>query len=164
MASKQSSKPSDTTSEDIKLLFQRPLEPLFAKRDNGKVTFDVPQTYFTERYQTIATELSSRFGEDVDRTVTLRPLQSQPNLEFTNSVRIRGPFSLFNKKHQEIAGQLVKLFMDAPDSQTFLSLAAFVKDRVNPYLYQVRNQFLVSNAQTKYEFCSCFLFPCVSTL
>lgn len=135
MAAKQSSKPADTTSDDIKLLFERPLDPLFTKRDNGKAVFDVPQNYYTDRYQNIALELSSRFGEDVDRTISLRPITT-PNLDFTEGVRIRGPFSLFNKKHQEIAGQLVKIFMDAPDKQTFLSVSAYVKDRVNPYLFQ----------------------------
>lgn len=127
---------ANTSSQDLALLFERPFEPLFTKRDSGKAAFDVPQTYFTERYQTIATELASRLGEDVERTVQLRPI-TPPNLEFTNVVRIRGPFSLFNKKHQEAAGQLVKLFMDASDATAFLSLSAFIKDRVNPYLFQV---------------------------
>lgn len=128
--------PAADSAQDIKLLFERPFEPLFTKRENGKVAFDVPQNYFTDRYQTIATELSSRLGEDVERTVALRPI-TLPNLDFANVIRIRGPFSLFNKKHQEAAGQLVKIFIEAPDSATFLSLSAYIKDRVNPYLFQV---------------------------
>lgn len=121
--------------KELKLLFDRPLDPLFSKRDNGKAVFDVPQSYFTERYQTIATELSSRFGEDVERTVTLRPV-TLPNLDFASVIRIRGPFSLFNKKHQEAAGQLIKIFLECTDPETFMSTAAYIKDRVNPYLFQ----------------------------
>lgn len=130
-----------TVNEDAKknltLLFQRPIEPLFAKKDNGKAAFELPEDYYTERYKTIGTTLSNRIGEDVDRTIPLRPV-GHPNLDFTRRIRIRGPFSLFNKKHQEIAGQLIKLLLDLPDAETLLSTAAYIKDRVNPYLFQVK--------------------------
>lgn len=124
------------TKQDIKLLFERPFEPLFTKRDNGKATFNVPQNYFTDRYESIGTELSSRFGEDVERTVQLSPV-TLPKLDFAAPIRIRGPFSLFNKKHQEIAGQLIQILIDTPDAASFLSTAAYIKDRVNAYLFQV---------------------------
>lgn len=122
--------------QDLRLLFQRPFEPLFTKKDNGKVAFDVPEDYYTDRYKPIGTSLSSRIGEDVDRTVHLRPV-SHPDLEFAAPIKMRGPFSLFNKKHQVIAGQLIKIFLDLPDADTLLSTAAYIKDRVNPYLFQV---------------------------
>lgn len=122
--------------QDISLLFQRPFEPLFTKRDKGKMSFDMPMDYFTDRYQSIGTELSSHFGEDVERTVQLATV-TLPNLDFAAGVRIRGPFSLFNKKHQKIAGQLIKIFIETPDTAAFLSTSAYVKDRVNAYLFQV---------------------------
>lgn len=131
MAKKASAK------DDLKLLFDRPREPLFAAKDNGKVSFDVPQDYYTDRYKPIGISLvSTRADVQVQRTVTLRTV-TKPNLDFAKSVKVRGPFSLFNRKHQEIAGQLTGIFLDAPDVDTLLSTAAYVKDRVNPYLFQV---------------------------
>lgn len=126
---------ANSDNQDIKYLFERPFEPLFTKRDKGKVAFDVPVEYLTNRYKEIGPELTSRLGEDVERTVPLRPI-TLPNLDFAAAVRQRGPFSLFNKKHQEIAGRLVQIFLAAPDAASFLSTAAYVKDRVNPYLFQ----------------------------
>lgn len=128
---------SKSKAQDIALLFDRPIEPLFTKKQNGKVAFEVPQEYYTDRYKPIGISLSTRLGEEVDRTVPLNPIQQLPNLDFASPVRRRGTFSLFNRSHQEIAGQLIQLFIDAPNTDGFLSLAAYVKDRVNPYLYQV---------------------------
>lgn len=125
-----------TAKDDLKLLFQRPTEPLFTTKDNGKVTFDVPQDYYTDRYKPIGITLASRLGENVERTVHLRPIQ-QPNLDFCKSIKMYGPFSLFNRKHQDIAGQLTGIFLDAPNVDDLLSIAAYIKDRVNPYLFQV---------------------------
>lgn len=131
---------SKTAKDDLKLLFERPKEPLFTTKDNGKVAFDVPPDYYTDRYKPIGLSLSSRLGEDVERTVHLRSVE-KPNLDFAKSVKLRGPFSLFNRKHQEIAGQLTGIFLDAPDVETLLSTAAYVKDRINPYLFQVSRYF-----------------------
>lgn len=59
-----------------------------------------------------------------------------PNIDFAKAVRMRGPFSLFNRTHQQVAGQLVQIFLDSP-ANDFVSTAAFVKDRINPYLFLV---------------------------
>lgn len=101
------------------------------------MVFHVPQDYYTDRYKPIGISLSNRLlGDDVERTVQLRSI-TKPNLDFTNPLKLRGPFSLFNRKHQEIASQLTNIFLDASDVETLLSTAAYVKDRVNPYLFQV---------------------------
>lgn len=123
------------SNQDLLLLFQRPLEPIFTKKDSGHTAFDVPQDYYTDRYKPIGAELQTRFGEDVDRRVTLRPVV-YPDIGFTKPVRRNGPFSLFNERDRKIAGQLTKIFMDQADSASFLSTAAYVKDRINPYLFQ----------------------------
>lgn len=122
--------------DDIHLLFQRPNEPLFTVKDNGKAVFELPPDFYTERYKTIGATLSSRLGEDVERTIRLRQI-SPPNVDFAQAVHIRGPFSLFNRTHQQVAGQLIQVFLDSPASD-FISTAAFVKDRVNPYLFLVK--------------------------
>lgn len=119
----------------IKLLFQRPNEPLFTAKDDGKTVFELPPEFFTERYKTIGTSLSSRLGEDADRIIRLRTIPP-PNLDFTRPIGIRGSFSLFNRTHQRIAGQLIEIFINLPE-QDFISTAAYIKDRVNPYLFTV---------------------------
>lgn len=123
--------------ESIKLLFQRPNEPLFSAKNNGKTAFEVPADFFPERYKTIGTSLTSRIGEDVQETIHLRADIPHPDLDFTKSIKRFGPFSLFNKKHQEIAGRLIEIFLNEPDAETLLATAAYVKDRVNPYLFVV---------------------------
>lgn len=43
---------------------------------------------------------------------------------------------MFNQRHKDVAGRLIKIFTDQKDASSFLSTAAFVKDRLNPYLFQ----------------------------
>lgn len=50
----------------LELLFQRPLEPVFTSRDNGKAAFDLPDSYYTKRYSGTQVELQSRFGDNVE--------------------------------------------------------------------------------------------------
>lgn len=55
--------------KDLLLLFQKPSEPLFTKKDKGKTAFEVPPAYLTDRYKTIGADIQTRFGEDVDKKV-----------------------------------------------------------------------------------------------
>lgn len=127
---------NSTIKDGIRLLFQRPNEPVFTVKDGGKTAFELPSNFYTERYRTIGSTLSNRIGEDVEKTIHLRPIQ-QPNLDFLKSIKVHGSFSLFNKNHQQIAGELIKMLLDLPE-QEFISTVAFIKDRVNPYLFLVR--------------------------
>lgn len=120
---------------NLLLLFQKPLEPVFTLKDNGKTAIDLPQDYYTDRYKPIGAELQTRFGDDVEKRVSLVPV-TLPDLSFADSLKRTAGFSLFNQKHKEIAARLTKIFMDQPDTATLFSTAAYVKDRVNIYLYQ----------------------------
>ena len=64
----------------LELLFQRPLEPVFTSRDNGKTAFDLPESFYTERYAGVAVELQSRFGDDIDTKVRIRTLTQKKAL------------------------------------------------------------------------------------
>ncbi|XP_037941821.1 phenoloxidase 2-like [Teleopsis dalmanni] len=126
-----------TDQKALELMFQRPLEPIFTSRDNGKAAFDVPDSYYTDRYQSARDEVQlDRFGDDVETKIPLRELAKKPNLDFTKKLGKRQQFSLFNDKHKEIAGKLIKIFLDAPDVASLIPLCAYVKDRVNPVLFQ----------------------------
>lgn len=120
---------------NLLLLFQKPLEPVFTVKDNGKTAFELPQDYYTDRYKPIGSELSTRFGDDIEKRVSLATV-ALPDLSFTKSLKKTVGFSLFNQSHKEMAAQLTKIFMDAPDAAALLSTAAYVKDRVNVYLFQ----------------------------
>lgn len=125
-----------SSNENLLLLFRKPNEPVFTKKDDGKTVIEVPEEYYTDRYRPLGGELSTRFGEDVTNKVTLKPLKTFPDLSFLSTLRKDGAFSLFNDVHKEMAGKLIKLFMDQPDAATLLSCAAYCKDRVNVDLFQ----------------------------
>uniref|UniRef100_A0A1B0DRK5 Hemocyanin N-terminal domain-containing protein n=1 Tax=Phlebotomus papatasi TaxID=29031 RepID=A0A1B0DRK5_PHLPP len=124
--------------KDLTLLFQRPYEPIFGVKNDqtGKVRVDVPPNFYTEKYKDISTEIQSRFGEDdVDRTIPVRSV-APPNLDFAEELPRKKPFCLFNRRHTQIAGRLIKIFLDAPDVDSLFSVASYAHDRVNPQLYQ----------------------------
>lgn len=118
----------------LDLLFQRPLEPAFTSRDNGKSALTLPENFYTDRYKGQAVELESRFGDDVDTKIPLKNIPP-PNLSFITVGR-KKHFSLFNENHKIQAGRLIQLFLDAPDLSTFAALAAYVKERINPVMFQ----------------------------
>ncbi|XP_055688055.1 phenoloxidase 2-like [Lutzomyia longipalpis] len=126
------------TKKDLTLLFQHPFEPVFGVKNDetGKVRVEVPPEFFTDKYQDVSSEITNRFGEDdVNRTIPVSSI-IPPNIDFTKEVPRNKPFCIFNKRHKEIAGQLIQIFMDAPDVNTLFSYAAYAHDRVNPYMYQ----------------------------
>lgn len=123
--------------DSLHLLFQRPNEPVFTKKDNGRAIFEIPPEFYTERYQSIVNTLAPRHDNLNIRTIPVRSVPF-PDLHFTQSLQKHGPFSLFSKKHQGIAGQLIQVFVDIANPETLLNTAAYVRDRVNPYLFQVR--------------------------
>lgn len=132
--------------QNLLLLFQRPNEPLFTKKDNGKTAFDVPEDFLTDRYKPIGTELQTRFGDDVANKIPLRSV-AHPDIAFAAVIPRTGPFSLFNQRNKEIAGHLIKIFMDLPDVDTLMSTAAYVKDRLNPHLFQYALSVAMSHRQ-----------------
>lgn len=60
---------NNSDSKALELLFQRPLEPVFTSRDNGKAAFDLPDSFYTDRYKNTQVELQSRFGDSVEQKV-----------------------------------------------------------------------------------------------
>lgn len=117
----------NTDQKALALLFQRPLEPVFTTRDGGKTVFDLPDSFYTDSYRSNATEVASRFGENVDTKIPLRELTTIPNLSHIEKLKKKQQFSLFNTTHREMASELIELFLRAPNIQQFVSLAAYTK-------------------------------------
>ncbi|XP_055605244.1 phenoloxidase 8-like [Uranotaenia lowii] len=116
-------------------LFQRPGEPLFVTKSSGKVYYDLPENTLRERYRPIGQALAERFGADAPIRVPVKDV-GKPDISFALEIPRRGPFTLFGKAHREIAGKLVEMFMDQPDVDDMLGLAAYCRSRLNPDLFQ----------------------------
>lgn len=118
------------------LLFQKPTEPLFTAKNDGRTAFDVPEAFFTDRYRPLGADLSTRFGDDATDKIVVKPLTTYPDLSFASTLSIGGGFALFNQQHKAMAGKLMEIFIDQPDVTSLLSVACYTKDRVNAYLFQ----------------------------
>ncbi|XP_022227535.2 phenoloxidase 2 [Drosophila obscura] len=127
---------TNTDLKALELLFQRPLEPVFTSRDQGKVVFELPDSFYTDRYRNDSVAVSNRFSQDVDLKIPVQELVNKPNLAFAKKLGRKNQFSLFNDRHREIASQLITLYMGAPNLKQFVALAAYTKDRLNPVLFQ----------------------------
>lgn len=79
-----------------------------AKGNN--TVFDVPGSFYTDRYKPIGTELSTRFGGDAENKISVKQI-SQPNLSIPMSLGRHEQFSLFIPRHRRIAARLIDIFM-----------------------------------------------------
>nr|AAB94671.1 pro-phenol oxidase subunit 1 [Anopheles gambiae] len=124
-----------TDANNILALLQRPLEPTFLPKDDGKTVIDLPDEFLTDRYRAIGADLQSRFSNDAEQRIPVRSVP-MPDLSFANGIDRRGAFSLFAPKHRDAAGALINLFLQQPDFATLMSVATYCRDRLNPVLFQ----------------------------
>ena len=122
-------------SKNLLLLFQRPLEPSFFPKDDGKTSVVLPASHYSDRYKPISQGLQTRFAAETTNTVDAIDI-TLPDLRFANKISKTAALSLFLPLHQEIAGKLIKLFTAQPNLKTLFSVAAYARDRLNPYLFQ----------------------------
>ncbi|XP_054739573.1 phenoloxidase 2 [Anastrepha obliqua] len=120
----------------IDLLFQNPLEPVFSARDDGKSILDVPDSFYTEQYAEVKEDIQNRFGEEVDVKIPVRDVRQKPSLDFAKPLGKRQQFSLFYAPHRRIAAQLIQLLLGPANEEDFIAMAAYVRDRVNAFLFQ----------------------------
>ncbi|XP_017467198.1 PREDICTED: phenoloxidase 2-like [Rhagoletis zephyria] len=118
---------------NLLLLFDRPNEPIFMEKGKASV-FDVPDKFLTDRYRPISTEVQSRFGEKAEQRIPVRDI-SIPDLRIPMSLPRDAQFSLFIPAHRRIAGRLIDIFMGLRSIDDLQSVAAYSRDRVNPYLF-----------------------------
>lgn len=124
-----------TDNQNLLLLFQRPLEPSFFPKDDGNTSIKLPKSHHTERYKNISTRLQERFAAKATNTVNAIDI-TLPDLRFTEKIEYTATLSLFLPLHREIAGRLINLFTSQPNAKALFSVAAYTRDRVNPYLFQ----------------------------
>uniref|UniRef100_A0A182WQI7 Tyrosinase copper-binding domain-containing protein n=1 Tax=Anopheles minimus TaxID=112268 RepID=A0A182WQI7_9DIPT len=122
-------------ANNLLALLQRPLEPTFLPKDDGKTVIDLPDDFLTDRYRPIGAELQSRFSNDAEQRIPVRQVTT-PDLSFANGIDRRGSFSLFIPKHRDAAAALINLFIQQPDVATLMSVATYCRDRLNAVLFQ----------------------------
>ncbi|XP_053966734.1 phenoloxidase 2 [Anastrepha ludens] len=127
---------SEQNKKAIDLLFQNPLEPVFSARDDGKSILDVPDSFYTEQYAEVKEDIQNRFGEEVDVKIPVRDVRQKPSLDFAKPLGKRQQFSLFYAPHRRIAAQLIQLLLGPANEEDFIAMAAYVRDRVNAFLFQ----------------------------
>lgn len=96
--------------QNLLLLLDRPLEPVFMEKGPNKVKFDVPSNLLSERYRGIP-EVQERFGENAVDRIAVRSNISIPNLKVPMSLDRKEQFSLLIPRHRRIAGHLINVFM-----------------------------------------------------
>ncbi|KAF2899092.1 hypothetical protein ILUMI_07081 [Ignelater luminosus] len=116
------------------LMYDRPLEPLFKQKGESKTAFNLPAKFYTERYKSIGVNLGSRFQNEANDVIDVQDIPVPDLSGITNLARDEN-FSLFIPKHRNSATNLINLFMGAKNLDEFQSLAAYCRDRVNPYLF-----------------------------
>ncbi|CAO1327416.1 unnamed protein product [Diamesa tonsa] len=121
------------STQNIQILFQNPLEPIFFPKDNGTTIIELPVAYLEDRFKAIAT--MPRFSDAAMKTIQVQQIPI-PDISFAYEIGKKKGFSLFQQKHGDIAGKLIKILMDQPSLEDLFSVAAFCRERVNPQLFQ----------------------------
>lgn len=124
-----------TENRSFQALLQRPIEPSFMPKDNGKTSLIIPDEYLTDRYRPLAGELQTRFTGGAELEIPVRNVKI-PDITFAEVIDRRAAFSLFVEKHRDIAGRLIDVFVKVSDPSSLVAVATYARDRLNPYMFQ----------------------------
>lgn len=121
----------------LSLLFDRPKEPIFKEKGEQGVIFDVPKSFIAERFSDVAVQVQNRFGDDTSPHVNVVQAAGRlPDIkQFTDGLARDDPFSLWVPRHSKIAGKLIDLFLAQRSIDDLTAVAAYVRDRINPQLF-----------------------------
>ncbi|XP_046387012.1 phenoloxidase 1-like [Ischnura elegans] len=128
---------AQTTSQQQQVLYllSRPQEPFFVPKGDKGAVFDVPNNNFlAERFQSVAGELGTRFGEDTNVRVPVTNI-TFPDLSFPMQLGRRDNFSLFIPRHREMASRLIDIFMGMRTYEDFLAVSVYARDRINANMF-----------------------------
>ncbi|KAM7343703.1 phenoloxidase 2-like [Cochliomyia hominivorax] len=120
--------------QNLLLLFERPNEPVFMEKGKTVTVFDIPDNFLVDRYRPISNEVQSRFTQKAEKRIPVRNI-SLPDLRIPMSLDREEQFSLFIPRHRRIAGRLIDIFIGMRTVDDLQSVAVYVRDRVNPFLY-----------------------------
>ncbi|KAF9795753.1 hypothetical protein SFRURICE_018881 [Spodoptera frugiperda] len=123
--------------EHLKLLFDRPNEPLITPKGDNKAVFQLSEKLVPPEYANNGVELNDRFGDDATEKIPLKTLDSYPSFSKASELPRDADFSLFLPKHQEMATEVIDAFMNVPQNQLqdFLSTCVYARANLNPQLF-----------------------------
>ncbi|XP_071448698.1 phenoloxidase 2-like [Hetaerina americana] len=117
-------------------LLGRPAEPVFVPKGDRGAVFELPSNDFlADRFQSVADNLGTRFGEDVNVRVPVKQLDTYPDLSFPMQLGRRANFCLFLPYHRDMATRLIEIFMQPASFEDMQAVAVYARDRVNPFMY-----------------------------
>lgn len=119
--------------QNLLLLFDRPLEPVFMPKGANKARFDVPNSLLADKYKNNV-DIENRFG-DSNEVIPVRANISIPNLRIPMELGRDEHFSLFIPRHRRSASHLINIFMGLRSIDDLQTVAVYARDRVNPYLF-----------------------------
>ncbi|XP_071447876.1 phenoloxidase 2-like [Hetaerina americana] len=129
------SQSSTDQQHQVLYLLGRPAEPIFVPKGDRGAVFEVPRNDFlAERFQSVADNLGTRFGEDVNVRVQVQDI-TFPDISYPMQLGRRANFSLFLPWHRDMATRLIEIFMGMRTYEDFLSVAVYARDRINPFMY-----------------------------
>lgn len=100
--------------ENLLLLLDRPLEPVFYEKGKNNDVFDVPNQLLTDRYknnQEIQEHVQNRFGSNIGQRIAVRANIAIPNLSVPMQLDRRANFSLLIPYHRKLATHLINIFI-----------------------------------------------------
>lgn len=103
--------------ENLLLLFEKPLEPVFVAKGPNNAVFDVPSKFLPDRYRNIGTDIQPQFSENAEERIPVRADIEIPDLSIPLSLGRHEQFSLFIPRHRRLAAKLIDTLM----SKSFLS-------------------------------------------
>lgn len=119
---------------NLLLFFDRPTEPCFMQKGDGKSVFQLPSDYYPDKYKGVSDRLTDRFGTSAGRMIPLRNI-ALPDLSLPKQLPYNGQFSLFVPKHREMSRKLVDVFMNMRDVDDLQSICAYCQLHINPYMF-----------------------------
>nr|BAM76812.1 prophenoloxidase 2 [Mythimna separata] len=123
--------------ESLKLLFDRPNEPLITPKGDQKAVFQLSEKLVPPEYASNGVELNDRFGDDAGEKIPLKTLTNYPSFSKASQLPSDADFSLFLPKHQEMATEVIDALLGVPENQLqdFLSTCVFARANLNPQLF-----------------------------
>jgi tyrosinase len=97
-------------ANNLLYLFDRPQEPVFARKGDDETYFSVPSDYLSDRYKTIGAEVQTRFSGNASTLINVKKI-ALPDMRIPFSLGRNEQFSLWIPRHRKIAGRLIDIFM-----------------------------------------------------
>jgi tyrosinase len=123
----------------LSLLFDRPKEPLFLGKGEDAVIFDIPDSFIAERFRSVSNTIKSRMKRSENPKMKIDVNEQEfklPDIKsFTDGLPRDKSFSLWLPRHAEIAGNLIKLFVETPKVDDLLTMAVYLRDEINTELF-----------------------------